>query len=287
VVDDNQTNRRIMKGTLKLWDAQTTCVESGSEALIELASALEAQKPYQVVVTDMHMPEMDGFALVAKIRSLSAMASIPVVMLSSGGNREDAELCRQLGIASYLYKPVRRRELLSAIMAVLGYQPTVPGQAKVLSNEIRSHRRGFRILLAEDNRVNQAVASRLLAKFGHSLVIANNGKEAIDLLKQQTFDLVLMDVQMPEMDGLVATERIREGERSTHGHIPIIAMTAHAMQGDRERCIAAGMDGYITKPINADELDAAILAALHDKTEIDNDKSADKHNGEKNAVEYG
>jgi two-component system, sensor histidine kinase and response regulator len=188
VVDDNQTNRRIMNGTLKLWDAQTTCVEGGSEALMELASALEAQKPYQVVVTDMHMPEMDGFGLVAKIRSLSEMASIPVVMLSSGGNSEDAELCRKLGIASFLSKPVRRRELLSAILAVLGYQSTPPSQAKVLSSEIRSHSRVFRILLAEDNRVNQAVASRLLAKLGHTLVIANNGKEAVDLFKQQTFD---------------------------------------------------------------------------------------------------
>ena len=287
VVDDNQTNRRIMKGTLKLWDAQTTCVEGGSAALMELASALEVQKPYQVVVTDMHMPEMDGFGLVAKIRSVSTMASIPVVMLSSGGRPEDAELCRQLGIASLLSKPVRRRELLSAILAVLGYQATLPSQAKVLSGEIRSHSRVFRILLAEDNRVNQAVASRILAKLGHSIVIANNGKEAVDLLKQQTFDLVLMDVQMPEMDGIVATERIRECERSTGGHIPIIAMTAHAMQGDRERCIAAGMDGYITKPINADELKAAVLGVLNDTTDIDNDESADKHKGEKNALEYG
>jgi two-component system, sensor histidine kinase and response regulator len=235
----------------------------------------------------MHMPEMDGFGLVAKIRSLSTMASIPVVMLSSGGHREDAELCRQLGIASLLSKPVRRRELLSAILAVLGYQPTSPSQSKVLSSEIRSHSRVVRILLAEDNRVNQAVASRLLSKLGHSIVIANNGKEAVDLLKQQTFDLVLMDVQMPEMDGIVATERIRECERSTHVHIPIIAMTAHAMQGDRERCLAAGMDGYITKPINADELKVAILAAVHDTTEMDNDESAEKHKGEKNALEYG
>jgi signal transduction histidine kinase/CheY-like chemotaxis protein/ligand-binding sensor domain-containing protein len=271
VVDDNQTNRRIMKGTLKLWGAQTTCVEGGREALVELASALEAQKPYQMVVTDMHMPEMDGFGLVAKIRSLPAMASIPVVMLSSGGHREDAELCRQLRIASFLSKPVRRRELLSAILAVLGHQSVSPSPAKVLPSRIPTHNKVFRILLAEDNRVNQAVASRLLAKLGYTLVIANNGKEAVYLLKQQTFDLVLMDVQMPEMDGIVATERIRECERSTHGHIPIIAMTAHAMQGDRERCMAAGMDGYITKPINADELEAAILTA-HDTTEVDNNK---------------
>jgi len=289
VVDDNQTNRRIMKGTLKLWGAQTTCVEGGKEALTELASALGAQKPYQVVVTDMHMPEMDGFGLVARIRSLPAMASIPIVMLSSGGHRDDAELCRQLGIASFVSKPVRRRELLSAILAVLGYQPTSPSPAKVLPSEITSHNRVLRILLAEDNRVNQAVASRLLAKLGYTLVIANDGKEAVDLLTQQTFDLVLMDVQMPEMDGIVATERIRERERSTHGHIPIIAMTAHAMKGDRTRCLAAGMDGYIAKPINAGELEAAILMALHDAPEADNDKSAVEHKGgmmEESAVHW-
>jgi signal transduction histidine kinase/DNA-binding response OmpR family regulator/ligand-binding sensor domain-containing protein len=277
LVDDNLANRRIMKGTLQLWDAQTTCAEGGREALMELASGLEAQKPYQVVVTDMHMPEMDGFALVAKIRSLPAIASIPVVMLSSGGHREDAELCRQLGIASFLSKPVRRKELLSAILAVLGRQPTPPASTKVLPRKIPSHSRVFRILLAEDNRVNQAVASRLLAKLGYTLVIANNGRDALDLLKQQTFDLVLMDIQMPEMDGIVATQRIREHERSTHVHIPIIAMTAHAMKGDRTRCLAAGMDGYITKPINVDELEAAILTALHDTPEVDNDKSAEKH----------
>jgi signal transduction histidine kinase/CheY-like chemotaxis protein/HPt (histidine-containing phosphotransfer) domain-containing protein len=138
-------------------------------------------------------------------------------------------------------------------------------------------RRELHILLAEDNRVNQAVASRILAKLGHILVIANNGLEAIEQLKQQAFDLVLMDVQMPEMDGILATKVIREHEKSTHDHIPIIAMTAHAMTGDRARCLAAGMDGFVTKPITPEEVDAAILAALNDTSKVDRDMGADKH----------
>jgi signal transduction histidine kinase/DNA-binding NarL/FixJ family response regulator len=145
-----------------------------------------------------------------------------------------------------------------------------------LPRDNTSPNRSFRILLAEDNRVNQAVASGLLAKLGHTLVIANNGREAIDLLKQQTFDLVLMDVQMPEMDGITATKRIREREKSTHAHLPIIAMTAHAMKGDRTRCLAAGMDGYVTKPINPEEVATAILTALPDQGEGGNHTSVDR-----------
>jgi signal transduction histidine kinase/DNA-binding response OmpR family regulator len=163
-------------------------------------------------------------------------------------------------------------------MAVLE-KTTPPTFNTVLPLEPTSRSRAFRILLAEDNRVNQAVASRLLAKLGHTPVIANNGREAIDLLQQESFDLVLMDIQMPEMDGILATKSIREREKSTHGHIPIIAMTAHAMKGDRARCIAAGMDGYVTKPINLEEVTAAILTALHITPEGDNDTSLDKRNG--------
>jgi CheY-like chemotaxis protein len=149
----------------------------------------------------------------------------------------------------------------------------------VLPLEPTSRSRAFRILLAEDNRVNQAVASRLLAKLGHTPVVANNGREAIDLLEQERFDLVLMDIQMPEMDGILATKSIREREKSTHRHIPIIAITAHAMKGDRTRCLAAGMDGYVTKPINLEEVTEAILTALHDIPQDDNDTSNDKHEG--------
>jgi CheY-like chemotaxis protein len=273
VVDDKQTNRRILQGTLNSWGAQTTCATSGRQALAKLAASLDAQKPYQVVVTDMHMPEMDGFGLVTRIRSLSEITSMPVLMLSSGARRENADRYRQLGIGSFLSKPVRRRELLAAIVALLRRQTTPQGSTEVVAREFTSRSREVRILLAEDNRVNQAVASRLLAKLGYILIIANNGQEAIDLLKQQTFDLVLMDVQMPEMDGISATKRIREYEKSTHGHIPIIAMTAHVMKEDRARCLAAGMDGYVTKPISSEEVEAAILTALDETPETDKDTS--------------
>jgi two-component system, sensor histidine kinase and response regulator len=264
VVDDNPTNRRILQGTLRVWDAQTTCVESGAQALLALVSASEAGKPYQLVVSDMHMPELDGFGLVGSIRNQPAFASLPVVILTSGGRQEDAEVRRQLGIAAFLAKPVRRKELLAAILAALGYKAAP--QAARLSQPLLPP---LHILLAEDNHVNQAVATRLLTRFGHTLVIANNGKEAIDLVQQQAFDLVLVDIQMPVTDGILATKTIRERERSTGAHIPIIAMTAHAMQGDRLRCLAAGMDGYVTKPIQAGELQAAILTALEDTPRVE------------------
>jgi CheY-like chemotaxis protein len=273
VVDDNKISRRILHATLNAWGARASCVEGGRQALAKMASSLEARQPYQLLVTDTHMPEMDGFDLVKRVRSLSEMASMPVLMLSSGPFREGADRCRQLGIGSLLSKPVRRKELLSAIGALLGCRPSTPSFTNVLPREITSRNRVVRILLAEDNRVNQAVASRFLAKLGYTSVIANNGHEAIDLLKQQSFDVVLMDIQMPEMDGISATQRIREYEKSTHGHIPIIAMTAHAMEADRIRCLAAGMDGYLTKPINPEEVKTAILTALGDLPDVGKDAS--------------
>jgi light-regulated signal transduction histidine kinase (bacteriophytochrome)/DNA-binding response OmpR family regulator len=260
VVDDNRTNRRILKGTLQLWNARTTCVEDAKQALAQLVLAQEGGEPYRVVVTDMHMPETDGFELVEQIRRTPAIDDIAVVMLTSGGGRGDTERCRQMGIRFYAHKPVRRKELLSTILAASGHYPTVVDLPKSTPAELASSGRGLQILLAEDNRVNQVIVRRLLHKLGHALVIANNGNEALSLLAQQHFDLVLMDVQMPELDGFHATERIREIERSTHSHIPVIAMTAHAMKGDRERCLAAGMDGYVSKPINARDLETAIAA---------------------------
>ncbi len=264
VVDDNQTNRRILQGTLRLWEAPTTCVESGAQALLELGSALQAGNPYQLVVSDMHMPAMDGFGLVAGIRNQPLFASLPVVILTSGGHQENGELRRQLAIAAFLAKPVRRKELLAAILTALGYKATP--QVARLSHTLQ---RPLHILLAEDNHVNQAVATRLLTRFGHTLIIANHGKEAIELVQQQTFDLVLMDIQMPIMDGILATKTIREREETTRAHIPIIAMTAHAMEGDRLRCMAAGMDGYVTKPIQPAELQAALLTALGDAPRVE------------------
>jgi CheY-like chemotaxis protein len=238
----------------------TTCVESGAEALAELAAAASGGEPYQLLLTD--MPELDGIDLITQLRDRAAIAGTAVVMLSSGGGSGDKERCRQIGIRAYLHKPVRRSELLAALLTATGSQPAAGGASKVRSAEALAPSQGLRLLLAEDNRVNQAVATRVLEKMGHSVVIANNGLEAIALLAERHFDLVLMDVQMPELDGLTATRHIRAAEVATGAHMPIIAMTARAMKGDRERCLDAGTDGYVSKPINAADLKAAIQDAL-------------------------
>ncbi len=260
VVDDNKTNRRILHGMLTRWGAKTTCAASGSEALAELDKACSAAGPYQMVLTDMHMPGMDGFGLVQEIRRRPEILPVTVVMLTSAGHSGDAEQCRKLGIHSYLYKPVRRQELLLAILRALGHPQTTPSPLAVTPAVPQA--RSLHILLAEDNRTNQTVATRVLQKMGHSTMVAGNGKEALLVLTTHRFDLVLMDVQMPEMDGLTVTRKIRESERETHLHLPIIAMTAHAMKGDRERCIEAGMDGYISKPISSKEVAEAIANIL-------------------------
>jgi CheY-like chemotaxis protein len=243
---------------LTRWGAQTTCADGAREALSKLDAACAAARPYQLILTDMHMPGMDGFGLVQEIRSRPGITPAPVVMLTSAGHAGDAEHCRKLGIHSYLYKPVRRQELLGAILRALGHPQTADSPLAVTPSVPQARR--LHILLAEDNRTNQTVATRMLKKMGHSTTVAGNGKEVLLLLPLHRFDLVLMDVQMPEMDGLTVTRKIRESERETEHHVPIIAMTAHAMKGDRERCIEAGMDGYVSKPISSKEVAEAIAA---------------------------
>jgi signal transduction histidine kinase/DNA-binding response OmpR family regulator len=261
IVDDNATNRRILQGLLTRWELRTRDVESGEQAVAELLAARAAADPYQLILTDMHMPSMDGFGLVEKIRNTPGLCTAAIMMLTSAGHREDAEHCRQLGINSYLLKPVQKWELLAAILKVLGRINPRPQSTAARPLPTSTVGR-LHILLAEDNRVNQVVASRMLEKMGHSIVVANNGQEALSLLAQRTFDLVLMDIQMPEMDGLTATRMIREGEVQGRSRVPIIAVTAHAMSGDRERCVGAGMDGYVTKPLNGRALEEAIAAVL-------------------------
>ena len=262
VVDDNSTNRRILQETLKRWEVSSTEVEGGEQALAELMSAQQGGHPYQLILTDMHMPKMDGFTLVEQIRHRPGLGLMAIMMLTSAAHRGDAERCRSLGITSYLFKPIRRVELLSAILAALGQnsmnlEPTTPTLQKPATQS-----KVLNILLAEDNRVNQLVASRILEKIGHGIMIANNGAEALALIAANSFDLVLMDIQMPQMDGLTATKTLRLQETATRIHLPIIAMTAHAMKGDRERCLEAGMDGYVSKPINTKELELAIAHVM-------------------------
>ena len=254
VVDDNATNRRILEEVLTNWRMEPTVVAGGAEALAEMARARYAGRPYALVLLDAMMPDMDGFRLAEEVGHTPGLAGVTLMMLSSAGQSEDAARCRSLGVAAYLTKPVKQSDLLDTIMTTLDHaahpalahaaaHPTLPAAGCPL-----------RLLLAEDNAVNQRLAVRLLEKRGHSLTVAVNGREAVDALARDHFDVVLMDVQMPEMDGFEATAAIRERERREGGHVPIVAMTAHAMKGDRERCLAAGMDGYVSKPLQPQDL---------------------------------
>ncbi len=260
VVDDNRTNRRILDGLLKHWGMVPTLASSGEQALAELEAARVSGVSFALVITDMHMPKMDGFGLVDRIHARADGASLPIMMLSSGAQRGDATRCVELGIAAYLLKPVRQSELHGAISRVLQTKEVMPMATiteDLLLNE-RDPRRTLNILVAEDNVINQKLARRLLEKRGHRVVIAGNGREALARIEGATFDLVLMDVQMPEMDGLQATEELRRSEKLSGKHCPVVAMTALAMKGDQERCLASGMDAYLSKPIRPQELDAVL-----------------------------
>lgn len=260
IVDDNSTNRRILQGMLRLWEMRTAEAESAAQALTDLIAAQTSGDPFRLLLTDLHMPNMDGFTLVKRIRELPEISTLAIMMLTSAGHLGDAERCKQLGLRSYLVKPVRKWELLAAVLKAVGQGQITPQSVGPATHPQAPPTERLRILLAEDNRVNQTVATRILEKMGHSVVVANNGREALTLLAKQNFDLVLMDLQMPEMDGLTATMNIRQQERQTHAHLPIIAMTAHAMKGDRERCLESGMDRYVAKPVSATELKDAIAA---------------------------
>ena len=261
LVDDNQTNRRILEGMLGRWQMHSTSVEDGEEALAQLSAAREAGKPFGLILTDMHMPKMNGFTLIERIRTRPELATATIMMLTSAGHRGDAARCQELGVAAYLLKPIRQSELREAIARVLGAREqdgAIPLITRFSVQDAREPSSFLRVLLAEDNAVNQRLAVRLLEKRGHHVVVAGNGREALEALEKGSFDLVFMDVQMPEMDGLEATAAIRDKEKSSGLHQPIIALTAHAMKGDREKCLAGGMDGYLTKPIRPPELDGIL-----------------------------
>ncbi len=263
VVDDNKTNRTILERILAHWGMRVTLAADAEAALTELRRAQQSQDPFQLILLDVCMPGMDGFDLVEQIRGYPDLEHITIMMLSSSGMRGDAIRCRQLHIAAYLVKPVGQKELRDAVVAVLARKRREDASASLVTrHSLRESRPGLRILLAEDNPVNQQLAVKLLQKHGHSVVVANNGREALAALEKEKFQLVLMDVQMPEMGGLEATEAIRAQEKVTGAHIPIIAMTAHAMKGDREKCLEAGMDGYVSKPIKVKELLDAIDAVI-------------------------
>ena len=259
VVDDNETNRRILDNMLRNWGMRVTCAISGKAALTELAAAWDAADPYGLIISDVRMPEMDGFQFIGHIRERQDLTSAIIVMLSSARHRGDAERFKNLGVAALLLKPIRQSELRTAIARILGFADsqggTAPPAAQSAPADAAQPARAMRILLTEDNAVNQRLATRLLEKRGHQVVVAGNGREALAALQKDTFDLILMDIQMPEMDGMEATGKIREKEALAGGHVPIVALTAHAMKGDQEQCLAAGMDDYLAKPIRPQELD--------------------------------
>jgi two-component system, sensor histidine kinase and response regulator len=256
VVDDNATNREILRRMLTNWHMDPTTVDSG---VCAIATLREGQEVFPLILLDAHMPEMDGFALAECIRRNPRWRGATIMMLSSAGQPGDAKRCREMGIAAYLIKPIRQGELLEAILTALGKAQTdVKSSYLALHSPPKASSGRLRVLLVEDNGVNRLLALRLLEKDGHVVTAAENGKEALAILEQGSFDLVLMDVQMPEMDGFEATAAIREQEKVSGAHLPIIAMTAHAMVGDKERCLSMGMDGYLTKPIRREELTAIL-----------------------------
>jgi signal transduction histidine kinase/ligand-binding sensor domain-containing protein/DNA-binding response OmpR family regulator len=253
VVDDNATNRRIVHEMLVQWGLKPLTVESGPAALAALVRAAQAGQPFPLVLLDGHMPGLDGYAVAERIRQNPKLVSTTIVMLTSAAGSGESDLCRRLGVGALLTKPVRQSELRGAILKALGQVAATPSSTPLPSPPV-PHARSLDILVAEDHPVNQRLAVKLLEKLGHRVTVANNGLEVLSLVDGRDFDVVLMDVQMPELNGFEATDAIRVRERGTGRHLPIIAVTAHALKGDRERCLAAGMDGYISKPIAPGEL---------------------------------
>lgn len=273
IVDDNYTNRRVLQGMLTRWGMRPTAVEGGRAALQALEIAKSTGHPFPLILLDGQMPEMDGFALAEQIQKDPGLLAVTIMMLTSAGHLGDAARCRELGISAYLVKPIRQTELVDAICQVLNKVSKARNIPLVTRHTLQENKHRSRVLLVEDNAVNQTLAVRLLEKRGYSVTVAGNGREAVEAFENNQFDVVLMDIQMPEMDGFEATATIRAKEKLTAGHVPIIAITAHALKGDQERCISAGMDGYISKPIRTNELFSTIESMLDSKRSVQTNDS--------------
>jgi CheY-like chemotaxis protein len=261
VVDDNATNRRILEEMLTNWRMKPSAVDGVRAALSVLRDAAANGDPFRLVLSDALMPDVDGFTLARAVKDDARLAGTPLIMLTSAGLAQGRPRAKAAGFAACLSKPVKQSDLLDAILTVFGPPAATsrpPARRPSRSRAVRRPSRPLRILVAEDNATNQKLVVTLLEQRKHAVVVAPNGRDAVRLSADQPFDVILMDVQMPEMNGLEATAAIRERERSTGGHVPIVAMTAHAMSGDRERCLDAGMDAYVSKPLRPDELMAAI-----------------------------
>ncbi len=270
IVDDNITNLHFLRESLNDLGLSAEIAINGQTALKILQKGLRDNRPFQLVLLDRRMPKIDGFKLAEQIKKTPGIAESILMMLTSVGERGDAKRCRNLGISGYLTKPIRTNELIDAIKMLIGYHKKEPGSCPLVTrHSLREARLRFanllesytaqatsifNILLVEDNLINQKLTRRLLEKKGHQVKVANNGKEAINAWENNTFDLILMDVLMPEMDGFEATLQIRDREKKAGGHTPIIALTANAMKGDRERCLETGMDDYLAKPVRGNKL---------------------------------
>jgi len=259
IVDDNRTNGRILELMLGKWGMVPSFAAGGASALARLTAAAGTTDAVALLVVDGEMPTLDGFMLVEQVRRQPAIAGTPVIMLTSAGRPGDAARCRALQVEHCLLKPVRSAQLRGAILKIFGSAGDVEAARDAGAGLAATVAlRPLRLLVADDNVVNQMILQRILEKLGHTVTVAANGQEAFDIVSAGTFDLVLMDVQMPVMDGLASTAAIRREERTSGSHLPIIAVTADAMQGDKDRFLAAGMDGYISKPIRPEDLFAAL-----------------------------
>jgi CheY-like chemotaxis protein len=281
-VDDHGTNRAILEAQLTAWGLQVSCVADGATALLRLRAAHADLQPYELAILDYQMPRMDGLELAQAIKAEPNLAPIRMILLSSVSQRGQWSAAQQAGIAAALTKPVRQSQLYNCLLTVMGAaaEPTVvsPATRRQGGAQIQRH---VRVLVVEDNVINQIGALRLLEKLGCRIDVAADGWEAVTMLAQFAYDIVFMDCQMPEMDGLAATAAIRQREASTGQHVPIIAMTANAMQGDREDCLAAGMDDYVSKPVTVDSLVAMLRkgAPSQDDRMVGGSSDDDQHLG--------
>ena len=267
VVDDNPENREVLGEYLTDWGLQPVFATNGHAALDQIRLASAAGKRFPLIILDALMPGLDGFTVAERIRSDPRLAAPTILMLSAADRQRFSDCCKDLAIAAYLEKPVSQAQLLKSIIRALALDPCLSDASSRVAASIASPPAPLKILLVEDTPANQKLISKILQKRGHTLEIAPDGAEAVKFVERDNFDAVLMDVQMPVLDGFQATAAIRALNDAEKSRIPVIAMTAHAMQGDRERCLAAGMDGYLTKPINSQALIQTVestVATLHE-----------------------
>ncbi len=281
VADANPASQRILAELLSKWKMNAILVHGGQEALLEMEKAKSNGKQFDLILVDSNMPDIDGFTIVDRINQMPEFESATIVMLPTAGRRGDAARCRSLGVSAYLAKPIRQKELQEAILTCLSRKTAEEAATSLVTrHSLREEKRRVRILVAEDNLVVQELSKKILESRGHTVHVVPNGKKVLSELEKSKFDLILMDLQMPLMDGLGATAAIRNREKETDGHIPIVAMTGYAKKGDRERCLRSGMDAYVSKPIRKHELFAVIDALVSNSkmhgTENENSEKAVK-----------